>query len=134
MSEMKKQVETELKHLMTLSGTSDFDKELDRIYALYEDDPDTVVIIQNFLVKGVQASGERIEDLTVKAQLAELSEVINLSYIAKKYFNKSRAWLSQRINAHYVNGKPASFTEEELKILNFAFQDIGKKIGSFSIL
>src|SRR5690606_26312843 len=102
-SEMKKQVETELKHLMTLSGTSDFDKELDRIYALYEDDPDTVVIIQNFLVKGVQASGERIEDLTIKAQLAELSEVINLSYIAKKYFNKSRAWLSQRINAHSVN-------------------------------
>ncbi len=131
---MKKQIESELKYLITLAGTSDFDKELDNIYTRYKDNTEAIAMVQNFLVKGVKASVERIDILTIKAQFAEISEVVNLSYIAKKYFNKSRAWLSQRINEHQVNGKPASFTEEEIKTLNFAFQDIGKKIGSFSIL
>ncbi len=32
-----------------------------------------------------------------------------------------------------VNGKPAKFTQEEISTLNFAFNDISKKIGSVHI-
>ena len=49
-------------------------------------------------------------------------------YIAKTYFNKSRQWLYQRINGNIVNGKQASFTKEEIDILNHALNDIGNRL------
>src|SRR5699024_11771145 len=66
-------------------------------------------------------------DLSIKMQLQETAEMLNLSFIAKHYFHKTRGWLSQRINSHVVNGKPAKFTEKEMDTLNFALKDMGKK-------
>ena len=79
------------------------------------------------------AKKHEIDDLKMKAQLAEVAEIISLSYIAKKYFKKTRAWLHQRINSNLVNGKPAGFSAEEIDTLNFALKDISKKIGSVSV-
>ena len=62
-----------------------------------------------------------------------ITNFVSLSYLAKKYFNKSRSWLYQRLNGNLVNGKPARFTQEELQTFNNALQDISKKIGSLSI-
>lgn len=42
-------------------------------------------------------------------------------------------WLYQRINGNTVNGKPASFKQEEIIKLNKAFKDISKKIGAVSV-
>ncbi|WP_353505705.1 DUF5053 domain-containing protein, partial [Duncaniella freteri] len=36
-------------------------------------------------------------DVDVKSILGEVSEILNLSYIAKRYFDKDRAWLYQRL-------------------------------------
>jgi hypothetical protein len=74
-----------------------------------------------------------LKEINVKARLQDISEIISTSYIAKKYFGKSKSWISQRINRHEVNGKPSRFTEEEIQTLNFAINDIGKKLGSFSL-
>lgn len=74
-----------------------------------------------------------LKELNVKVSLQEVSEFISLSYIAKKYFNRSKEWLYQRINGYLINGKPAQFTDEELKTLNFAIQDLSKKLGSISV-
>jgi len=73
------------------------------------------------------------KELKIKEQLVQISEIISMSYIAKIYFNKSKSWLSQRINELDVNGKPAKFLPEEIDTLNFAIQDISKKIGAFRI-
>ena len=85
----------------------------------------------------VMASARKtLEDakaLKVKEQLSQISDIISMSYIAKNYFNKSKSWLSQRVNELDVNGKPAKFTQEEISTLNFAFDDISKKIGSVRI-
>ncbi|MDR3062484.1 MAG: DUF5053 domain-containing protein [Dysgonamonadaceae bacterium] len=51
----------------------------------------------------------------------------------KTYFNKSDAWLYQRINGNVVNGKPAYFTHQEIEKLKFALNDISKKLSSLSI-
>lgn len=59
--------------------------------------------------------------------------ILPLSHIAEHYFKKSRQWLYQRINGNIVNGKPAQFTDEEIETLNFALQDISKKIGSIRV-
>ena len=76
---------------------------------------------------------DRLEENTIKLQMQEVASIISLSYLAKRYFNKSRSWLYQRMNGNIVNGKPARFTEDELAILNSALKDISKKLGSLSI-
>jgi len=76
---------------------------------------------------------EAAKALKVKEQLSKISDIVSMSYIAKNYFNKSKSWLSQRVNEFDVNGKPAKFTTEEISTLNFAFDDISKKVGSVRI-
>ena len=74
-----------------------------------------------------------IKELKIKEQLSQISEIISMAYISKNYFNKSKSWMSQRINELDVNGKPAKFTSEEVEILNYAIQDISSKLGAVRI-
>ena len=46
---------------------------------------------------------ERVEEAILRDKLGELPEAISFSYIAKKYFGKSRNWLYQRINGNIVS-------------------------------
>lgn len=70
----------------------------------------------------------------IKKKLGELPEAISISYIAKKYFGKSRQWLYQRINGNVVNGKEAHFNETEVKQLEMALRDLGAKLSSVALL
>jgi len=75
---------------------------------------------------------ERAEKLInyvdVRLKLEQVLDSISMSYISKNYFKKSRSWFTQRLNNSLVNGVPASFNQEELKILSFALDDIGSKM------
>ena len=71
-------------------------------------------------------------DIDVRSLLGEATEFLNLSYIAKRYFNKDRTWLYQRLNHSTVNGKPASFSEAELKILSDSLTEISQIIQKTS--
>ena len=91
---------------------------------------------EGFELAVMASARQTLEDaktVKIKEQLAQVSAIVSMSYIAKNYFNKSKSWLSQRINEFDVNGKPARFTSEEVNTLNFAFDDISKKIGSFRV-
>ena len=96
--------------------------------------PDRKDAIINMVEKELKESGERIDafiqEANMKLQLGKVSQIISLSYIAQKYFHKTRNWLYQKINGSSVNGKPAKFTPEEISTLNFALQDISREIGS----
>ena len=71
--------------------------------------------------------------LLVREQLSHVLPSISLAYIARTYFHKSRAWLYQRVNGLIVNGKPASFTPDEIKTLNRALNDLGRQLSSIHI-
>jgi Domain of unknown function (DUF5053) len=73
-----------------------------------------------------------VEEYNVKQQLGELADVINFSYIARTYFNKSKYWLYQRINGYSVNGQKATFTPSERTKFNAALEDVKYKISSFT--
>ena len=95
--------------------------------------PEEVQLIDNFISDMLSESEVRIDSFieeSVKMQLEKVSQIISLSYIATRYFNKTRNWLYQKINGCSVNGKPAKFTPEEISTLNFALRDISKEIGS----
>lgn len=68
-----------------------------------------------------------IDDL-LRNKLDGIYESISWSYIARTYFNKSRAWLSQRINGLLIHGKEAQFTHDEKQTLLQALRDISGKI------
>lgn len=74
-----------------------------------------------------------VKQLKIKEQLSEINQFVSMSYIAKTYFNKTKSWISQRINGNEVNGKPAQFTSEEIDTLNAAFADLSKKLGAFNV-
>lgn len=127
----------ELLALKPLLGTDapDFYTKVKEISSRYHSDEDKKTIA-DFISEQLQSVDEKLdvlEEKAIKAQLQEISEIISLSWIAKKYFGKTKNWLYQRINENIVNGKPCRFTNEEIEIFNHALKDISQKIGSLSL-
>ena len=78
-------------------------------------------------INGIKNISDRVDDLINGVRLGEVTNIISLSYISKKYFGKTRQWLYQRLNGNMVNGKRAKFTDDERKILS-------KALGEISVL
>lgn len=60
-------------------------------------------------------------------------KLLPMSYIARTYFGKSAAWLSQRINGTLVRGKVYTLNAEQKRIFNDALRDISSRIGSLHL-
>ena len=56
-------------------------------------------------------------------------EAISFSYIAKRYFGKSRGWLMQKINGNTINGKRAAFTPDESQKFRDALIDLSNQLS-----
>ena len=99
--------------------------------------PEDNEAINDFMMNCYKVMDETIEEasrlLTIQEQLKPYKEILPISYIARTYFGKSSAWLQQRINGYKVRGKVYTLSEKDIDTLNFALQDISKKIGSLSI-
>ena len=63
---------------------------------------------------------------------AQVFDTINCAYIAERFLNRSRAWFIQRLNNNIVNGKPVSFTPDELLKLRTALKVIASEITQFT--
>ena len=85
------------------------------------------------MIECMKETNKNLSDFLMREQLNDILPYISISAIAKNYFGKSKEWFYQKVNGNIVNGKPAKFTEEEIKNLNFALQDISKKIGSVRV-
>lgn len=83
--------------------------------------------------QGLRATIDRAEEVLLIAQLGDLASALSLSYIAKKYFNRSKSWLYQRLNGYKVNGKPAQFTPAERKLLADALLDISQQAKDMAL-
>lgn len=65
-------------------------------------------------------------------RLGEITNMVSMAYIAKTYFKKSRSWLAHKLNGNIVNGKPSQFTEDEIRTLRFALNDMASKLSMMS--
>ena len=123
----------ELGAVIINSDVENFQRIADELYSNASDEKEKDIITK-FIEGALFANSESIVSdfnlLKTRAQLLEVEKIISYSYIAKNYFHKSNEWLYQRIRGYNVNGKEAKFSTEELNTLNFAMQDISKKIGS----
>lgn len=73
-------------------------------------------------------SAERVFDL--KEQ--DIMKVLKVSYIAERFFGRSRSWLCHKLNHDMKNGKPDDFTPEERERLKDALDTIAYEIQVLS--
>lgn len=55
-------------------------------------------------------------------------DILSMGKVAKEYFGKSKAWMSQKLNGTTQYGKMNSFTPSEVDILKSALKDIAAKL------
>lgn len=63
---------------------------------------------------------------------ADVLDRINCADIAERYFHRSRSWFTQRLNNNLVNGKPVSFTADELRTLRIALKGMAVDLTKFT--
>lgn len=63
---------------------------------------------------------------------SEVLDRISCADIAGRYFHRSRSWFTQRLNNNIVNGKPVSFTAEELQTLRRALKGLAVDLTNFT--
>ena len=76
---------------------------------------------------------DEADEMIFRAKLGDLPEALSLSYIAKKYFGKSRGWLMRKVNGNKVNGKVAAFTDDERLMFRRALQDLSEKMSAVAM-
>ena len=64
----------------------------------------------------------------IEIKEVEIFNVLNASYIANRFFGKSRNWLYQKLNHNIKNGKEAKFTENEYITLKKAIETIAEEL------
>ena len=67
-----------------------------------------------------------------KIEGAQILDTMNCAAISERFFNRSRAWFIQRLNNNIVNGKPVSFTPEELLKLRTSLKVLASEITQFT--
>lgn len=100
----------------------------------------TIVLTPDEIEQGVNAFDEGMrkiiedaDEIIFRAKLGDLPDALSFSYIAKKYFGKSRGWLMQKVNGNKVNGKVAVFTDEERLMFRKALQDLSEKMSAVAM-
>ena len=124
------QLKSEFMDLNTDTEISSFKKKIDENW-----EKKTDAEKEEFCEAFVESANEAINRadkvynyVNVKLKLSKILEIVSISYIAETYFKKSRSWFSQRLNGHFINGIPVSFTDSEIKTLSDALDDISSVI------
>lgn len=68
------------------------------------------------------------EKETMKMKLWDIIVDVSWANISKKYFGRSRSWLSKKMLGKNSNGGDADFTEEEKEKLKSALLDLSERI------
>ena len=83
--------------------------------------------------EGLRKALAEADEMIARHKMNGITEAVSLSYIAKTYFGKSRAWLMQKVNGNTVNGKKAAFTPDESPRMREALQDLSQKLSKAAL-
>ncbi|MDE6296181.1 MAG: DUF5053 domain-containing protein [Muribaculaceae bacterium] len=104
-------------------------------------------LINEIIQRAESEEGQRIADetlerlkngkvtsdkLVVDLGSEDIAKVLKVSYIAKRFFGRSRSWLCHKLNNDIVNGKHEGFTIEERNKLKSALVTIACEIQNLS--
>lgn len=83
--------------------------------------------------EGMRKIIEEADEMIFRAKLGDLPDALSFSYIAQKYFGKSRGWLMQKVNGNKIRGKTVSFTDDERQQFREALEDLSKKMSAVAM-
>ena len=135
------EIEVKLQEYQSLAGNSDAKSEARKAEILQwleeHKSPEQDAIGGKWMEERMKELKADVEDIKLQALREQFDDqaykLIPWSFIAKQYFGKSVAWLTQRINGYPVRGKVYTLSEEQKATLNRALSDIGNLIGSYRI-
>lgn len=81
-------------------------------------------------IERFKAAPEAEKVLDLKEQ--DIMKVLKVSYIAERFFGRSRSWLCHKLNHDMKNGKPDDFTAAEREKLKAALDTIAYEIQILS--
>ena len=73
------------------------------------------------------------DSISIRIQLAQVSQYVSLAYIAEKYFGKSRQWLNNKLKGNLCNGKRSYLSPEEIQKLSSALVEISDEIKTAAL-
>jgi len=114
----EKKSEIEAKLLNEFEKLSQEEKELVRI--MFLDDFDARAKIAT-------------DSISIRIQLAQVSQYVSLAYIAEQYFGKSRQWLNNKLKGNLCNGKRSYLSPEEIQKLSSALVEISDEIKTAAL-
>lgn len=122
----------ELKELYRKAKTDEdfarIDREMD---ALFSEDSEAA---SRAMLDDLKDTVQEVEEESLRSKISGILPAISVSYIAKTYFHRSPAWFNQRLNGNIVNGKKARFSEDELRTLSNALQEISEQLKAASFV
>lgn len=65
---------------------------------------------------------------TCELREEEIMSVLKISYIADRFFGRSRSWLCHKLNHDVVNGRKADLTPDERARLRSALETIASEL------
>lgn len=104
-------------------------------------------LIKEIIERAESEEGQRLADETfarlkngevapdkvvVDLRREDIAKVLKVSYIAERFFGRSRSWLCHKLNNDIVNGKRDGFTIDERKKLKEALDTIAYEIQTLS--
>lgn len=98
--------------------------------ALKEQDPQAFAEAIESLIT---STAQKVEELTMAEKMGEVVQMVSMAYIARTYFGKSRSWLAHKMNGNIVNGRIASFSDDERATFRRALTDMSEKLGSLGV-
>ena len=133
---MEKEIKKLLDESKVLAGNTDAESENRKndIIAKLEsmDSKEVAKVADPFMEENVTRLEHEVGVLRNQIE-AEDYKLLPISYIAKNYFNKSAAWLLQRINGYQVRGKVYTLNEEQKGIFNHAVKEISNRISALQL-
>lgn len=137
---MNKELLASLKEYKTLMGKEDAISEqrkgeiLSWLSSYQGDDKKEVNALLDEWLTEMEADNEDIKQTALKEQMnSDIYKILPLRLISEKYFGKSAAWLSQRINGTKVRGKTYTLSDQQKATFNRAIKDIANQLGSFQL-
>ena len=68
------------------------------------------------------------DKLVYELKEQDIMKVLKVAYIAERFFNRSRSWLTHKLNHDIRNGKKDEFSKEEREKLKNALDTIAYEI------
>ena len=97
-------------------------------------------LINEIMLRAESEEGQRMADaalarykgqpnkLVYELKEQDIMKVMKVSYIAERFFGRSRSWLCHKLNHDLRNGKPDEFSESERAQLKNALDTIAYEI------